>query len=116
MCFPGLRAPTFLFAVTQNRNTINITFVCTKINNQNIITPEEISVISLSRSERTYLVFMDPGQQLEGRTIRVIPMGTNCAPPISDLFLFCYERDFMSNHHKSKQYDLKDMFNDTSIS
>ena len=27
---------------------------------------------------------------------------------------FCYERDFMSNLHKSKQYGLIDMFNDTS--
>ena len=43
-----------------------------------------------------------------------IPMGTNCAPPIADLFLFCYERDFMSNLHKSKQYDYIFMFNDTS--
>ena len=43
-----------------------------------------------------------------------IPMGTNCAPLIADLFLFCYERDFMSILHKSKQYDLTDMFNDTS--
>ena len=22
-------------------------------------------------------------------------MGTNCAPLVADLFLFCYERDFM---------------------
>ena len=43
-----------------------------------------------------------------------IPMGTNCAPLIADLFLFCYERDFMSNLYKCKQYDLIDMFNDTS--
>ena len=42
-----------------------------------------------------------------------IPMGTNCAPLIADLFI-CYERDFMSNLHKSKQYDLIYMFNDTS--
>ena len=25
-----------------------------------------------------------------------IPVGTNCAPLISDLFLYCYERVFMS--------------------
>ena len=25
-----------------------------------------------------------------------ISMGTNCAPLIADLFLYCYERDFMS--------------------
>ena len=48
-------------------------------------------------------------QQIAG-----IPMGTNCAPLISDLFLYCYERDFMSELHKSKRHDLKDMFNDTS--
>ena len=43
-----------------------------------------------------------------------IPMGTNCAPLIADLFLYCYERDFMSNLQKSKQFDLIDKFNDTS--
>ena len=43
-----------------------------------------------------------------------IPMGTNCAPLIADLFLYCYERDFMSNLHKSKRFDLIDKFNDTS--
>ena len=26
-----------------------------------------------------------------------IPMGTNCAPLVADLFLFCYERDFMKS-------------------
>ena len=43
-----------------------------------------------------------------------IPMGTNCAPLIADLFLYCYEMDFMSDLHKSKRHDLIDMFNDTS--
>ena len=43
-----------------------------------------------------------------------IPMDTNCAPLIADLFLYCYERDFISNLHKSKRHDLIDMFNDTS--
>ena len=43
-----------------------------------------------------------------------IPMGTNCAPLIADLFLYCYVRDFMSDLHKSKRHDLIDMFNDTS--
>ena len=27
------------------------------------------------------------------RQIVGIPMGTNCAPLVADLFLFCYERD-----------------------
>ena len=29
------------------------------------------------------------------RQIVGIPMDTNCAPLVADLFLFCYERDFM---------------------
>ena len=43
-----------------------------------------------------------------------IPIGTKCAPLIADLFLYCYERDFMSNLQKSKRVDLIDKFNDTS--
>ena len=43
-----------------------------------------------------------------------IPMDTNCAPFIADLFLYCYERDFMSDLHESKRHDLIDMCNDTS--
>ena len=43
-----------------------------------------------------------------------IPMGTNCAPLITDLFLYCYERDFMSNLQKSRRFDLIDKFNDIS--
>ena len=33
------------------------------------------------------------GTKLYRQTIG-IPMGTNCAPLVADLFLFCYERDF----------------------
>ena len=29
------------------------------------------------------------------RQVVGIPMGTNCAPLVADLFLFCYGRDFM---------------------
>ena len=43
-----------------------------------------------------------------------IPISTNCAQPLAGLFLYCYERDFMSNLHKSKQYDLIDIINDAS--
>ena len=43
-----------------------------------------------------------------------ISMDTNRAPLIADLFLYCYEGDFMSDLHKSKRHDLIDKFNDTS--
>ena len=41
-----------------------------------------------------------------------IPIGTNCAPLIADLFLYCYERDLMSD--LQKRFDLIDMFKYTS--
>jgi len=43
-----------------------------------------------------------------------VPMGTNCAPLIADLFLYCYERDFMLELSKTKQLDLIQRFNLTS--
>ena len=42
-----------------------------------------------------------------------IPMGTNSAPLIADLFLYCNERDFISNLQKSKRFDLIDKINET---
>ena len=41
-------------------------------------------------------------------------MGTNCAPLVADLFLFCYERDFMMSLSDVKQADVIDVFNTTS--
>ena len=35
-------------------------------------------------------------------------MGTNCAPLVTDLFLFCYESDFMMSLSDVKQVDTLD--------
>ena len=43
-----------------------------------------------------------------------IPMGTNCAPLIADLFLYCYERDFMLSLSIEHQADIITAFNNTS--
>ena len=44
----------------------------------------------------------------------MIPMGTDYAPLVADLFLFCYERDFMMSLCDDKQADIIDTFNITS--
>ena len=41
-------------------------------------------------------------------------MGTNCAPLVADLFLFCYERDFMLSFSEDTQSDVIEAFNSTS--
>ena len=48
------------------------------------------------------------------RQIIGIPMGTNCASLLADLFLFCYERDFMKDLSSDNQADVIKTFNSTS--
>ena len=47
------------------------------------------------------------------RQIVDIPMGANCAPLVADLFLFCYERDFMLSLSDKNQANVE-AFNYTS--
>ena len=48
------------------------------------------------------------------RQIVGIPMGTNCAPLVADLFLFCYERDFMMSLSVENQSEIIEAFSSTS--
>ena len=49
------------------------------------------------------------------RQITGIPMRTNCAPLVADLFLFfCYERDFMKSLSRGNQANIIEAFNSTS--
>ena len=41
-------------------------------------------------------------------------MGTNCAPLVADLFLFCYERDSMISLSDDKQTEIINVLNTTS--
>ena len=41
-------------------------------------------------------------------------MGTNCAPLVADLFLFCYERNFMLSLSEDNQSVVIEAFNSTS--
>ena len=58
-------------------------------------------------------IYIRFGNQLY-RHIVGIPMGTNCAPLVADLFLFCYERDFMTSLSIDNQADIIEAFNSTS--
>ena len=41
-------------------------------------------------------------------------MGTNCAPLVADLFLYCNERDIMDSLNHDNQADVIEAFNSTS--
>ena len=48
------------------------------------------------------------------RQIVGIPLSTNCAPVVADLFLFYYERDFMLSLSEDNQSDVIEALNSTS--
>ena len=57
-------------------------------------------------------IFIRFGTKLYRQTVG-IPMRTNCAPVVADLFLFCYERDFMKSLSRENQADIIEAFNST---
>ena len=59
------------------------------------------------------IFFIRFGTKLYRQTIG-IPMGTNYAPLVADLYLFCYERDFMKSVSRENQADIIEAFNSTS--
>ena len=59
-------------------------------------------------------IFIRLGPKLYRRTVG-IPMCTNCAPFVADLFLFGYERDFMLSLSDINQADIVEAVNSTSI-
>ena len=58
------------------------------------------------------IIYIRFGSKLHRQNVRIL-MGTNCVPLDADMFLFCYERDFMKSFTKEKRYDLIDAFNPT---
>ena len=58
------------------------------------------------------IFFIRFGTKLYRQTVG-IPTGTNCAPLVADVFLFCYERDFMKSLSRENQADIIESFNST---
>ena len=59
-------------------------------------------------------IFIRFSSKLYRQKIVGIPMGTNCAPLVADLFLFCYERDFMLSLSDNNRADIIEAFNSTT--
>ena len=67
----------------------------------------------MSENVMLSIIFIRFGSKLY-RQIVGIPMGTNCAPLLADLFLFCNERDCMLSPSDNNQNDIFEAFNSTS--
>ena len=58
-------------------------------------------------------IYIRFGSKLHRQVVE-IPMVPNCTLLVADLFLFCYEREFMMSQSDDKQADVIDALNTTS--
>ena len=58
-------------------------------------------------------IYIRLGTKLYRQIVR-IPMGKNCTTLVADLFLYCYERDYMDSLNHDNQADVIEAFNSTS--
>ena len=80
------------------------------IRNYNLLSYQKVCEALTFLLDNIYIRF---GSKLY-RQIVGIPMGTNCATLVADLFLFCYDRDFMLSLSEDNQSDVIEAFNSTS--
>ena len=91
-------------------NDKNAFFTSDAVRNYNLWSCQKVCEALTFLLDNIYIRF---GSKLY-RQIVGIPMGTNCAPLVADLFLFCYERDFMLSLSEDNQSDVIEAFNSTS--
>ena len=96
-----------LFTACNDRNAF---FTSDAVRNYNSWSCQKVCEALTFLLDNIYIRF---GSKLY-RQIVGIPMGTNCAPLVADLFLFCYERYFMLSLSEDNQSGVIEAFNSTS--
>ena len=97
----------FLYIACNDRNAF---FTSDAVRNDNLWSCQKVCEALTFLLDNIYIRF---GSKLY-RQIEGIPMGTNCAPLVADLFLFCCERDFMLSLSEDNQSGVIEAFNSTS--
>ena len=94
-------------------NVRNIFFISEVHKNYTLWTCQKVYEAVTFLLDNIYISF---GTKLS-RQIVSISMGTNCAPLVADLFLFCYEyeRDFMMSLSVENQFEIIEAFSSTKI-
>ena len=91
-------------------NDKNAFFTSDAVRNYNLWLCQKVSDALTFLLDNIYIRF---GSKLY-RQIVGIPMGTNCASHVADLFLFYYERDFMLSLSEDNQSEVIETFLSTS--
>ena len=91
-------------------NDRNAFFTSDAVKNHNLWSCQKVCEAPTFVLDNIYIRF---GSKLY-RQIVGIPMGAKCAPLVADLFLFCYERDFLLSLSEDTKSDVIEVFNSTS--
>ena len=91
-------------------NDRNAFFTSDAVRNYNLWSCQKVCEALTFLLDNIYIRF---GSKLY-RQIIGSPMGTDCARLVADLYLFCYERDFMLSLSEDTQSDVFEAFNSTS--
>ena len=91
-------------------NDRNAFFTSYAVRNYNLWSRQKVCEALTFLLDNFYIRF---GSKLHTQIVG-IHMGPNCAPLVADLFLFCYERDFMLSLPEDNQSDVIESFNSTS--
>ena len=91
-------------------NDKNVFFTSDAVRNYNLWSCQKVCEVLTFLLDNIYIKL---GSKLYSQIVG-IPMGTNCSPLVADLFLFCYERDFMLSLSEDHQSDVIEAFNSTS--
>ena len=92
-------------------NDRNAFFTSDAVRNYNLWFYQKVCEALTFLLDNIYIRF---GSKLN-RQIVGIPMGTDCAPLVADLFLFCYKRNCMLSFSEDNQSDAIKTFNSTSL-
>ena len=114
----------FFFKITFQRegslyiacNDRNAFFTSDAVRNYNLWSCQKVLWSCQKVCALTFLldnIYIRFGSKLYRQSVG-IPMGTNCARLVADLFLFCYERDFMLSLSEDNQSGVIEAFNSTS--
>ena len=96
----------FFYIACNDRNAV---FTSDAVRNYNLWSCQKVCEALTVLLDNIYIRF---GSKLYGQIVG-IHMGTNCASLVADLFLFCYERDFMLSLSEDSQSDVTEAFNST---
>ena len=97
----------YLYIACNDRNAF---FIFAAVRNYNLWSCQKVCEALTFLFDNIYIRF---GSKLCRQSVG-IPMGTNCTPLTADLFLFCYERDYMLSLSDNNKFEAIEAFNSSS--